>query len=389
MSGVDEQVLAARILLGWLVEPGSRSLHALVAKMGPVEALAHITSGPMTDRLAATAAARLGGHEPARIVDRLRRQAERLGVTIIVPESPQWPSALDNLVRISQQSNEGQDRDTLPPHVLWLRGRLSLQEAAAKCVAIVGARASTSYGEHVASEVAYDLAERGWTVISGGAFGIDAAAHRGALAADGQTIAVMACGVDRLYPSGNSGLLEHIAGRGLIVSEWPPGAAPHKVRFLIRNRVIAALSQGTVMVEASARSGARQTMRRARQMGRRTMAVPGPVTSEMSIGCHEELRRDDEDRVRLVTNAKHVLEEVGSIGGDLASVAKGPKRAYDSLSPLELQLVDATPRAAGATAEQIAATAGVPALYAHATLPALELRGYVRKAPDGTYRVKP
>lgn len=387
MTGVDDQVLNARILLACLVEPGSKALHELVSSHGPVEALARLTSGRQTSHLADAVAARLRDQDPQRLADRLRGQSERLGARIVVPESPQWPSPLDDLAWISSRSGDRIDTETLPPQALWLRGPLAVDEAVQKCVAIVGARASTNYGDHVATDLAYHLASRGWTIISGGAFGIDAAAHRGALAADGHTVAVMACGVDRFYPAGNSQLLEQITRRGLLISEWPPGAAPHKVRFLIRNRVIAALARGTVMVEAAARSGARQTLRRARQLGRRTMAVPGPVTSEMSAGCHEELRRDGDDRVRMVVNAQHVLEEVGVIGDDLAPHAKGPLRAHDSLSRLEQHLVDATPRGDGASAEQIAASAGVPVLYATAALPGLQLRGHVKRGPDGRYRL--
>jgi DNA processing protein len=316
----------------------------------------------------------------------LRRAAHRLGVTILVPESPQWPSRLDDLATISVDGDEPIERDTFPPHALWLRGPLPL-EATARSVAIVGARASTGYGEHVASELAYRLARQGMTIISGGAYGIDAAAHRGAMTAGGATIATLASGVDHPYPSGNSCLFEEIAETGLLISEWPPGAAPHRVRFLIRNRVIAALSRGTIMVEAAARSGARQTLRRARQLGRVAMAVPGPVTSAMSVGCHEELRREGDEAVRLVASSDHVLEEVGAIGEGINAVPRGPVHPRDLLSTLEKQIMDATPRGTGATAEHIAATVSLPVTYVLATLPSLEIRGHVRRGEDGTYRL--
>src|SRR5205823_12763981 len=131
----------------------------------------------------------------------------------------------------------------------------------------------------------------------------------------GTTVAVLACGIDRPYPAAHTSLFERIADEGLLLSEWPPGAAPHRQRFLIRNRVIAAATRGTVVVEAAIRSGARQTLGRARLLGRAAMAVPGPVTSALSAGCHEELRRLD---TRLVTSVAEVLEEVGRIGDDLA-----------------------------------------------------------------------
>ncbi|WP_117210040.1 DNA-processing protein DprA [Allorhizocola rhizosphaerae] len=382
MSGSDSEVLRARLLLGWLAEPGSRPMHELVAKHGPVEALARLVSGGGPKDLTAAVATRLAGQDPRRVVEHLLAQAKRLGATLLTPESPHWPVALDDLKRLDE-------RDSCPPQALWIRGHIRLDEACQRAVAIVGARASTPYGEHVASEMAYELAERGWTVVSGGAYGIDAAAHRGALAAHGITVAVMAGGVDRLYPSGNSALLEKIAERGLLISEWPPTAAPHRVRFLTRNRVIAALTRGTVVVEAGARSGARQTLGRARKLGRRVMAVPGPVTSSMSAGCHEELRRDGDDGARLVTNAAEVLEEIGSVGDDLAPRPQGEQRAYDSLNRTELAILDATPRRPPATVAAIAAAAGVSALHASVALPSLELRGFVRVDRGGRYRLNP
>ncbi len=382
MYDIDDEVLTARVVLGWLAEPGSQDMHALVTRHGPVEALARLASGKAPENLAAAAATRLAGQDPRRIAERLLGQAKRLGVTLLTPESPHWPTTLADLTRVAE-------RGSFPPQALWVRGSIWLDEACHRSVAIVGARASTPYGEHVASDMAYALAERGWTVVSGGAYGIDAAAHRGALAADGTTVAVMACGVDRPYPSGNNAMLERIAERGLLISEWPPGADPHRVRFLIRNRVIAALTRGTVVVEAGARSGARQTLARARRLGRRAMAVPGPVTSDMSAGCHEELRREGDDSVRLVTTAGEVLEEVGLVGDDLAPTAQVNERPFDSLSPMEKAIVDATPLRKPATVAAIAAAAGVSALHASVALPSLELRGYVRADRRGGYRLNP
>lgn len=386
-GAVDEEVFAARLMLGWVREPGSKALYELVRRFGPVEAWQRIASGRVESSLAQAAAARLRGMQPARVTAGLLRDAERLGVTILIPESPQWPSALDDLVRISVEGGDPIDRDTFPPHTLWVRGALPVEQLTQRCVAIVGARASSEYGRHMACELAYGLAQRGWIVVSGGAFGIDAAAHRGAMAADGQTISILASGVDRAYPVGNTAMFEHIVQNGLLVSEWPPGSEPHRVRFLIRNRVIAAISRGTIMVEAALRSGARQTLRRARQLGRVAMAVPGPATSETSQGCHEELRREGDDSVRLVSTTEHVLDEIGSIGQDLASVPRGPVRPLDLLSTLEKQIFDATPRVGGATPQQIAATVSLPVAYVLAALPALETRGYLKRAEDGTYRL--
>src|SRR6201995_1311084 len=149
------------------------------------------------------------------------------------------------------------------------------------------------------------LAARGRPVVSGAAYGIDACAHQGPLAADGVTIAVLACGVDRAYPPGHHDLLASIAAQGVIVSEWPPGRAPNRLRFLIRNRVIGALTRGTVVVEAGLRSGALNTARHTRDLHRPVMAVPGPVTSETSAGCHKIIR---EWGAVCVNGAPDVLE---------------------------------------------------------------------------------
>jgi DNA processing protein len=212
-------------------------------------------------------------------------------------------------------------------------------------------------------------------VVSGGAFGIDAVAHRAALAAAGTTVAVLACGVDRPYPAGHAGLFERILeGGGLLISEWPPGSDPHKHRFLIRNRVIAAATRGTLVVEASARSGARFTLGRARMLGRPVLAVPGPVTSELSQGCHEELRREG---TRLVTSVADVIEEIGSIGEELRPPMRGAEQPHDSLTPLQAQILDGVLPRRVRTAEEVAAASGVSARDARSTLPGLELLGFV------------
>jgi DNA processing protein len=173
---------------------------------------------------------------------------------------------------------------------LWLRGQADLRYACLRSVSVVGSRAASAYGTHVATELAAGIAERGWNAVSGGAFGIDAAAHRGALAADGLTIAVLASGLRYGYPRGHHDLFQAIAGQGVLVSECPPDRAPTRPGFLIRNRIIAALSRGTVVVEAALRSGALNSAKHARELRRPVMAVPGPVTSEQSAGCHELIR---------------------------------------------------------------------------------------------------
>jgi DNA processing protein len=384
-SATAHRIRAARVALGWLVEPGNKDLHFLVEAVGPVAAVERLAAGEAPDKLAAAARTRLGDTDPWAVAQRLLERADRLGVRLIIPEDAQWPAAINDLALISVEGKDRIERDTYPPHCLWVRGPHQLDEAVDRSVAIVGARASTHYGAHVAAEMAYGLADREWTVISGGAYGIDAAAHRAALAGGGLTIAVLACGVDRPYPPSNSALFERIADDGLLISEWPPGSDPHRHRFLVRNRLIAALARGTVLVEASARSGARQTLRRTRQLRRHAMVVPGPVTSEASVGCHEELRGTD-GPVHLVTGVAHVLEQVSRIGEHLTPQPRGPQQAHDGLDPVDQQLFDAVPVRGAASASQIAFDSGVPLRDALAKLPSLALRGLLQERAGGYAR---
>jgi DNA processing protein len=220
--------------------------------------------------------------------------AERAGIGTLIPGDKEWPSALDDL---------GDRR----PYVLWTRGTTSfLARPLSDLVTITGARASTSYGEHVARQLASDLTNAERLVVAGGAYGIEGAAHRAALASGGDTIAVMANGVDRPYPVGHRELLERVADLGLMVSEVPPGAVPTRHRFLARARLMAALSAATVVVEAGARSGSMKVAQFAHDLGRNVRAVPGPVTSATSVGPHRLVR---EGNATLVTCAEDVLDQ--------------------------------------------------------------------------------
>jgi DNA processing protein len=234
---------------------------------------------------------------------------------------------------------------------------------------MVGSRAATGYGGHVAGEIAADLGERGWAIVSGGAYGIDAAAHRGALAAEAVTIAVLACGVDYPYPAGHADLFAAIAAQGLVVSEWPPGCHPGRIRFLIRNRVIAALGCGTVIVEAGERSGALNTARHAANLGKPLMAVPGPVTSAQSAGCHRIIR---EWGASCVTRAADIIELLSPLsvpdalapGGGLDPAHlpdpdPGSAFSRDDLDADSARVLDALPARGGAGTSTIAVDAGV------------------------------
>ena len=383
MNTDTEAVRLARIALAHLVEPGNRDLGDLVLRAGPVEALRRLRDGEATSRLHNAASVRLVTADPLLVARRALERADRLGVRIATPEDEEWPHQLGDLIRLSRDVADGIQRDTYPPQCLWLRGPWPLGQACERSVAMVGARASTAYGDHVASEFAFGLAEGGWTVVSGGAFGIDAAAHRGALAGAGCTVAVLACGIDRPYPFSHTSLFDRIGEQGLLLTEWPPGSDPHRRRFLIRNRVIAALTRGTVMIEANLRSGARFTLKRARDLGRLAMAVPGPVTSAMSVGSHEELRIEGST---LVANVAHIVEAVGRIGEDLAPVPRAEDDPLDLLSALQRQILDGVRPRKMLTAEQIAAVVGVPARDARRTMPGLEAAKFVI-AHDGGYRL--
>jgi DNA processing protein len=384
MSSIDE-VRLARTGLACLVEPGNGEVYQLLNRYGPVEALSMILAGAAPGHLTGVAQARLAGRDVGELATAALRRTARLGARLVIPEDDEWPRQLADLRLISQPSREHVDRDTFPPLCLWVRGAPMLAETLESSVAVVGARAATSYGNHIATELGYGLANRDWTVVSGGAYGIDAAAHRGALAAGGVTVAVLACGIDRPYPSAHASLFERIAEEGLLISEWPPGADPHRHRFLVRNRVIAALTRGTVMVEANARSGARQTLGRADLLHRSMMAIPGPVTSAMSVGCNQAIRHFG---ARLVTCYEDVLEEVGRIGGDLAPLVRGPVCDRDRLGTELSRLLDAVPRRSPADPGQIAAAAGVPLREALRALPLLIEAGQV-VARDGGYLTTP
>jgi DNA processing protein len=383
-------VRRARAWLSRAVEPGTIDFWRYVEDVGPVEAVRRVRSGRAPERVRSLVGAR--AEQDATLADLTR--AERCGARLVIPEDDEWPTLPLHALTVAMSAEPDDRKDQsdrtkapVPPMGLWVRGAQRLDELVDRSVAIVGSRASTAYGEHVAAELGHQLGERGWTVASGGAFGIDAAAHRGALAAGAPTVAVLACGVDRPYPAAHGALFHRITETGLLVSEWPPGCAPLRHRFLVRNRLIAALTRGTVVVEAAARSGAQATAQRARRLGRQVLVVPGPVTSAMSVGCHE-LLRDREAEATLVASADHVIEAVGGIGTDLAPPPERPTGPRDGLSDLAARVLDACPVRTGVSPERLAAIAGCGVLEVLRVLPALELADLVQWTGTG-WRVTP
>jgi DNA processing protein len=371
-----EDILLARAYLLRVAEPPAPALRRLAELLGPVEAARRVRSGEVPDAVAAETAAR----RELDLAEQDLAEAHRRGARLLVPEAPDWPAwplcALDT-------ATDGNLRFFGSPLALWTRGAGDLAAATERSVAIVGARAASGYGEHAAAEFGHDLACDGFTVASGAAYGIDGSAHRGALAAGGPTIAVLGSGVDVEYPAGHASLLEAVADAGLILSEYPPGTPPARHRFLVRNRLIAALAQGTVVVEAGRRSGARNTAATARGLGRPVLAVPGSIHSATSVGCHELVRSG---AAELAVCVADIVEAVGRIGADLRG---GEQCAPAGETPADEE--GARVRAAlgarrGRSADRIALESGIPIGRVRALLSAWELDGLAQKSPDGWSR---
>ncbi len=370
-------------LIEWsaIAEPGDVLARALVATLGAEEALRWVRLAA-SDPVGATVdlAPRAEPHLIDRAVEAVARwvprfreggaerhldRAARVGARAIPRGSPEWPTILDDLGGAA-------------PYCLWARGSHSVREALASAIAIVGSRASTAYGEHVAATLSAGVVDEGWAVVSGGAYGIDARVHRAALAADGVTVAVMAGGVDRLYPQGNADLLARVLEQGVIIAEQPPGFPPHRSRFLTRNRIIAACA-ATVVVEAAHRSGALSTAHHAVDLGRPVGAVPGPVTSASSSGCHRLLRNG----AVCVTSSRDILEMVSPLDASRPDTA-GPAartRMRDFATPGERAAYDAV-ASRGSTTAQIGRAAGLTPGEARSALGALELAGAIRRNGD-------
>lgn len=362
----------ARILLSQWCEAGDRSLGARVRERGAHAVVDEVLSGhsPLPASTGIGARVPSGTSYDAAIerwVEPAWTAAERIGARYVVPGDLEWPSQLDDL------------RDVAPLG-LWLAGAGDLRLLALRSISVVGARSATTYGEAIARELGAHLAESDWLTVSGGAFGIDAAAHRGALAVDGATACVLAGGVDVPYPRSHADLLARVRDSGVLISEAPLGGAAMRHRFLTRNRLIAALSRGTVLVEAALRSGGRSTMREARALNRVAMAFPGPVTSPMSAGCHAVIR---DEAAQLVTSPREVL---ALVEGRLTSDDPGSADGDDALSWRERRVFDAVPARRPAPLVSIARLAGLGLAEAMTALGTLDALGLVQRAGEGWAR---
>jgi DNA processing protein len=398
----------ARATWTGIAEPGDRLAGLVVGAVGAEQALAALIAdreGGALRQLVSACDGGLAGHGiderdlddavarwAPRIsqADALRalRQAARFAVQLVVPGDPDWPAPIGDLAEHA-------------PIALWLRGRRDALADLDRGVAIVGARAATGYGEHVTIELAAGLVDRGYAIVSGAAYGVDGAAHRAALASRGTTVAFLAGGLDRFYPSGNEALITRVTDRGAAISEVPCGVAPTKWRFLQRNRLIAAASIATVVVEAGARSGSLNTAGHAAALGRPLGAVPGPITSSASAGCHRLLREYD---AVCVTTADEIAElaplpePLGSIADETdadavhadpptveEAEARGRRPAADPTGT-RIRLLDALSARSPRSVEKVAALSGLAADRVRAELGLLSLDGAVRERAGGWVR---
>jgi len=285
MTPHDE--LNAHLFLLRATEPPASAVHEYVATHGPVEAVVRIRHGT------APAAVLNEIVRPNPRIDEDLRAIASGAARLLTPEDNDWP-----FERLSALTNHG------IPLALWVRGSASLTELTRTAVTVTGARACTGYGYTVAGDISYELAQAGVTIISSGALGVDEAAHRGALAADGRTIVVLANGIDRVHPHQHRQLYETVVNEGgLLVSEYAIGTPPNRIRLHTRCRLLAALTGATVVVEAGERSSALAVAHAASALGRRVYGIPGSIHSAASTGVHELLRTG---AATLASSVKHI-----------------------------------------------------------------------------------
>ena len=361
----------ARVVLNQVAEPGDPRYAPLVAEMGAPGLVEALKAECDLQGAATDGSARLAAVHPERELE----LAARIGARFVIPGDPDWPRQLGGLDQAPLLHDRG-----LVPLGLWVRGPLNLTDLD-RSVAIVGSRNATTYGGEIACDLGAGIAMAGLPIVSGGAMGIDIAAHRGALSANGPTVVVLACGVDRAYPTAHQGIFDRVIQQGgAIISESPLGTAPLKIRFLSRNRVIAGLTRATVIVEAAIRSGALNTANWANGLNRPVAGIPGPINSVASSGVHQLLRRGG---ATLATNAEEVLELAGLSGEHLSTDLREVERPRDRLSAKEQQILDAVPVSSGAHADSIARVAGLGLLEVRSALARLKAKGFIEDAVEG------
>lgn len=378
---VSPEDRAAYAYLGSVSERPTAELWDLVDAVGPVEACDRIRAGQVDDALSGQTEARRTRVDATQLM----AAAAAAGARLLVPGDPEWPArALEPLdrPRSRRRGGRGGVAVALRPLGLWWRGPAEPARALGRSVAVVGTRAPTSYGRGVTADLCAGVSAEGFTVVSGGAFGIDAAAHRSVLGVGGSTVAVLAGGVDRFYPRGNDGLLGAVAESGAVVSAQAPGTGVTRYRFLDRNRLIAALSGATIVVEAAARSGALSTAAWASALDRPVGAVPGPVTSVASVGCHLLVR--DRGAV-LIGRTADVIELAGEMG-ETAPPPAGPASSWDGLDDVTRRILEAMPTTGGAAPAEIAASAGIAPATTRGVLGRLLSTGAAVRGPEGWRR---
>ena len=384
MDVSEDRVEVARARAGLLrvCEPPSAAVAVFVDRVGAVQAWRGVLSGRAPRAVLSATAARMqdvAADDAERRADADLAAAAAVGARLVGPGDAEWP--LEAFAAFDGALVRGV-RGACAPLALYVRGG-SLAGLPGGGVTIVGSRASSAYGQRVAGEMAHCVVSAGVTVISGAAFGIDTAAHRAALHAGGDadppTVAVLACGIDRAYPEANRALLDAIGAVGAVVSEYPPGTTPARHRFLVRNRIIAALGAGTVVVEAGRRSGTLSTAAAADQLGRLVMAVPGPVTSAMSVGCHLLLA----DRfAQLVTGPDDVLAALGRASDANAQPALpgiDPRHPTDGLDADAARVYEALPGRGTIMTADVIIESGLIGPQVLAALAVLELHGLAER----------
>lgn len=312
----------ARIILAVASEPGDAVTGRMVRTVGASETVARavadeVPAGPDGDTWQRRLAPRIDVTQAQRVI----ADTEHLGMRVLIPGDADWPASVNAL-------------GDHAPVALWAKGDAGLLAGPVwDRLTVTGARASTGYGEHITVELVQSAVADSRAVLSGGAYGIDGAAHRAALASGGSTVAVLAGGLDRPYPAGHTELLARVGTDGLLLSELPPGAAPTKWRFLQRGRLLAALSGTVLIAEAGYRSGSLHTAARAIELGRPVGAIPGPLTSAASAGCHRLLR----DGLGSIITGYDDIREL------LHGVREGAHRAVRERAGLEADPLDQEP----------------------------------------------